>query len=180
MGRQDRRVGGAPHGALALGISVSPDGRLAASGGPDGAGLGLATGRLVATLEGHSDEVWSAEFSPDSRWLVTASFDRTADLGRRGRADRVRLRGHTHSVSSACFSPDGGWVLTGSLDGTARVREVDTGRTVQQAAGPHPRGRLRLLQPGRDAGRDRQRDATARYWDAHAGQSRELEQLAGP
>ena len=37
-----------------------------------------STGRVIATLEGHSNVVWSAAFSPDGQRVVTASLDRTA------------------------------------------------------------------------------------------------------
>lgn len=38
------------------------------------------TGRLVATLAGHTGAVNTASFSPDGRLIVTASTDRTARL----------------------------------------------------------------------------------------------------
>jgi sugar lactone lactonase YvrE len=37
-----------------------------------------ATGRSLATLQGHSSVVNSAAFSPDGKWVVTASDDKTA------------------------------------------------------------------------------------------------------
>jgi WD40 repeat protein len=37
-----------------------------------------ATGQVIAKLEGHSDAVYGAAFSPDGQRVVTASFDRTA------------------------------------------------------------------------------------------------------
>ena len=43
-----------------------------------------------ATLEGHTDGVWSAAFSPDGKRIVTASKDGTARLwdAADGAADR--------------------------------------------------------------------------------------------
>jgi WD40 repeat protein len=39
-----------------------------------------ASGKPIATLQGHSDPVLSAQFSPDGKWVVTASDDKTAIL----------------------------------------------------------------------------------------------------
>jgi len=36
------------------------------------------SGQQKMVLQGHTDEVWSAAYSPDGRWIVTASRDGTA------------------------------------------------------------------------------------------------------
>jgi WD40 repeat protein len=37
---------------------------------------------LLAALQGHSDTVWSAMFSPDGQYILTASLDQTARIWR--------------------------------------------------------------------------------------------------
>jgi WD40 repeat protein len=44
------------------------------------AALGAESGKLLVTFHGHTDEVWSAVFSPDGRRVLTASTDKTARL----------------------------------------------------------------------------------------------------
>ncbi len=76
-------------GRTLLDVAWSLDGALLASGNLDGtADLWRATdGALLATLAGHTDRVAALEFSPDGRWLVTASWDHSA---RRWSLDPVR------------------------------------------------------------------------------------------
>jgi hypothetical protein len=64
----------------------------------------------------------SAQFSPDGRWVVTASANNTACVwdAATGKPVSEPMR-HEESLSSAQFSPDGRWVVTASLDKTARV-----------------------------------------------------------
>ena len=58
--------------------------------------------------------------SPDSRWVVTGSSDRTARLwdlsAKDPAANSVVLRGHERSVDAVAISSDSRWVVTGSSD----------------------------------------------------------------
>src|SRR5262249_50008117 len=57
--------------------------------------------------------VVSAAFSPDGKWIVTASWDATARIWDAVTGKEVRvLRGHRCSLRSASFSTDGRRVLT--------------------------------------------------------------------
>jgi WD40 repeat protein len=84
------------------------------------------TGAALATLWGHTDEVFGATFSPDGSRVVTASADNTARLwDATTGAALATLSKHTDRVVSAAFSPDGSRVVTASLDRTARVWQLD-------------------------------------------------------
>jgi WD40 repeat protein len=84
------------------------------------------TGQLRFVLSGHERSIAQAEFSKDSRWLVTVSEDRTARVWDLTTGKEfITLRGHADAVKTASFTPDGRSVLTVSWDGTARLWPVD-------------------------------------------------------
>ena len=73
----------------------------------------------------HAGRVNHAAFSPDGRWIVTASDDATARVwdAKSGQPISPPLR-HEASVSLAKFSPDGSRIATASVDCTARLWDV--------------------------------------------------------
>jgi len=87
-------------------------------------GCGTRDGKPLATLQGHTGRVWTAEFAPDGGRILTASGDNTARLWDRDGKPLATLQGHTGRVRSAVFAPDGGRILTASEDGTARLWEA--------------------------------------------------------
>jgi len=78
-----------------------------------------ATGTLVATMQGHSNKVTCANFSPDGALLVTSSEDGTSTAmlweASTGKLLSI-LNGHKGDVRWAEFSPDGQRLVTGSDD----------------------------------------------------------------
>ena len=89
----------------------------------------VATAQLIATLEGHTDNVWSVAFSPDGKTLASGSWDQTVRLWA-VETEQLRhiLTGHTGEVNSVAFSPDGGTLASGSWDGTIRLWQPHTGQ----------------------------------------------------
>ena len=78
----------------------------------------------MQTLEGHSDEVSSAQFSPDGTNIVSASIDQTVRVWSVATGECVQtLEGHSGTVFSAQFSPDGTNIVSASNDKTVRVWE---------------------------------------------------------
>jgi WD40 repeat protein len=94
--------------------------------GGDGVGLWrLAAPEEPLFLRGHTVSLYDAAFSADSRFVVTASPDKTARVWRAdGTGQAVVLR-HGAGVSSAVFSPDSRRLLTADDDGVARIWKTD-------------------------------------------------------
>ena len=85
------------------------------------------TEKVQLKLEGHTDWVNSAVFSPDKKLVLTASNDDTARIWHLDWDSRLKttnvevLDQHDDDVTAAVFSTSGRWFLTTSRDGTANV-----------------------------------------------------------
>ena len=108
----------------------------------------------------------SVAFSPDGKYLLTASNNNLAQILdiQTGRIVDF-FSGHTASIGVATFSPDGKYIATASADGTTRIWDAQTGQELRRLIGHtavvesvafSPDGKYLLT--GSD-------DGTARLWD---------------
>jgi WD40 repeat protein len=68
----------------------------------------LGDGKLLHTLTGHSESVWSVAFSLNGQTLASGSYDRTIKLWNLASGKLLaNFAGHTKSVWSVAFSPNG-------------------------------------------------------------------------
>ncbi len=81
--------------------------------------------RLMRTLIGHTDVVWSVAIAPDGDSALSASRDKTLRLRRLPSGEGTgTLTRHTAMVNSVAFAPDGRTALSGSHDSTLRLWEL--------------------------------------------------------
>jgi WD40 repeat protein len=99
----------------ALHASLSPNGNtVATTSGKDVQLWDAATGKLRYTLP-HPSSVNDAEFSPNSRELVTVSDDHKGRIWSVGSGRLLHvLVGHNFPVYTGSYSSDGHWIVTGS------------------------------------------------------------------
>jgi WD40 repeat protein len=79
-------------------------------------------------LGGHGFGINAAVFSPDGRWLATASWEGIARLWDLSAPDpaaaSLLLFGHQYWISAMAFSPDSHWLVTAGVDDTARLWDL--------------------------------------------------------
>ena len=82
-------------------------------------------------VAGHTSNVYSLAFKPNSYLLASGSNDNTIRLWDVGDVNNLRhvrtLRGHTNRVFSVAWSPDGSTLASGSTDGTVRLWNPNNG-----------------------------------------------------
>ena len=112
----------------AFDAAFSPDAsRIAVSSRfvPDASVFNVETGRLAFGLTGHSSSLRSIAWSPDGRYIATASDDGSARVweGRMGQS-RFTLTGHSDVVWSVDWGADSRRLVTSGNDGVAIVWEI--------------------------------------------------------
>ncbi|CAB4911310.1 unannotated protein [freshwater metagenome] len=94
------------------------------------------SGEVVRTLNGHTSAVYSVSFSPDGKYVVSGSGDKSVKIWTTESGEVVRtLNGHTSAVNSVSFSPDGKYVASGSGDKSVKIWTTESGEVVRTLNG---------------------------------------------
>lgn len=171
---------------LVKSLAFSPNGRILASGSWNN-NIELwdaSSGKLLSTLEGHSDVVSTLAFSPDGSILASGSGDNTLRLwdAASGKPLQTLLSPSLSiSVQAVAFSPDGKRLVGGYYNDVLHLWDIASGQlllTLKGHAGPvnavafSPDGKTIVSGSS---------DNTLRLWDASRGMPlHTLEGHAGP
>lgn len=155
------------HTSQILSVAWSPDGKriLTNSGGYTDLGGRLPgeakvwdseTGQEVYSIKDYKDGIFSVEFSPDGKRILTGSYnDNTAKLwDAETGTELLTLKGHTNEVISASFSSNSEHIMLVGEDGISRIYFTDSGSLAYSLDYGMPLIHLCLWQPhGRRAAR---------------------------
>ncbi|MEU4446246.1 AAA family ATPase [Actinosynnema sp. NPDC050801] len=136
--------------------------------------LSTQTSPLAKPLIGHTGPVYLTSYSPDGKFLATASFDQTVRLWDLRDPDDPKplgspLPGHRSWVTSAVFSPDGRTLATAGNDETVRLWDVSDPERPRSLGQPLMGGNgtvyLLAFTPDSRTLVTANGDTTARLWD---------------
>lgn len=120
------------HGVI--GLSFSHDGRTLVSAGADGRinFWDVATGQVSRTLNGHTNAIYKAVYSPNEKLLASSSRDTTVRIWDVATGRELhRLTGFRCSVKEVRFSPNGKMVASVGNDGMLKLWDVATGKELK-------------------------------------------------
>ncbi len=123
--------------------AISPDGQHLAVGHDSSPTIRiweLASGRLTAVLQGHTQPVECLAFSPDGKKLASGSFDATVRIWDFPSGGEPRVyRGHSAAIAAVAFHPDGHRLASASMDdrlaGEIQLWDAATGQDLQSLRG---------------------------------------------
>jgi WD40 repeat protein len=149
----------------------SPDGKTLASGSGDQTVKlwNAATGKLLSTLQGHTDSVYSVAWSPEGKILASANGDKTVKLWEAATGKLLStLHGHTGQVRSVAWSPDGKILASGSDDQTVKLWDAAAGKLLTSFPGNTAVWSV-AWSPDGETLASGSGDQTVKLWDAATG-----------
>jgi len=132
---------------------------------------GFREGWLIHTFTGHTVVVISVAFSPDGRYALSGSSDKTLKLWDLAKGKCLHtFTGHNKYVGTVAISPDGHQVLSGSDDKTLKMWNPATGRCLRTFEGHKSYVKSVAFSPDGRQAISGSWDNTLKLWDLAKGE----------
>jgi len=127
-------------------------------------------GPLIRTLIGHKGWVGDVVVTPNGRYILSASRDKTVKVWELETGLEIRtFSGHEGYVDSVTVTPDSHLALSGAYDRTVKVWEINSGRLIQTFSGHQDIvGDIAVTPDGRFA-LSCSWDKTVKVWEIESG-----------
>ena len=128
----------------------------------------LATGKLIRSLKGHTEDVRSVAYSGDSSRIASGGWDFMVNVWDAKTGRQLRSFDHGRMVISVAISPDGRRVASGSTNTIIKLWDIASGKLIRELKDNHSVNSLRFSADGRqllsgDSGNK------ARLWEVESG-----------
>ncbi len=135
----------------------------------------------LRSLEGHTRPVDGVAVTPDGRYVISGSSDRTVKIWDIESGQLLRsLRGHTAPVRAVAVTPDGRYVISSSSDRTVKIWSLETGQLLRGLEGHTAPVRAVVVTPDGHYVISGSSDRIVKIWDLETGRLlRSLEGHAG-
>jgi WD40 repeat protein len=127
----------------------------------------LESASVVREIKADDDVIWSAAFSPDTRYLATASSDEVVTLWNLATGNqRAAFTGHTGGATDLSYLTDGVTLVVVDRSGMLHWWDAQTGRRLSDAWPAHPGTSWRLaVHPDGERFATAGDDGKVRVWD---------------
>lgn len=160
-----------PKASIQTSLSFSPEGAKFAVGNHNNYITVLnMEGEELLKLIGHKHYVQSVKYSPDGKFLATASMDSTAKLWDASTGKEImKFEGHTEGILNLAYSPNGKYIATGSLDHTTILWDAKSGDKLFQLSGHKSEVAEVTFSNDSNILMTGSSDGTAKAWDVKSG-----------
>ncbi|MGK7924706.1 MAG: protein kinase [Spirulina sp.] len=138
----------------------------------------LEKGKAIAiakTLTEHQSFVNDLTISPDSRFLISASADKTIKVWELETGKLLNtLTGHTSFVNALAMTFDGNFIIGASADKTIRIWDLESGELVKTLSGHTNSVDAIAMSPDGQFLVSTGADKTIRVWDLESGEIRHV------
>ena len=138
------------------------------------------SGSLLASLEGHTSNVWSIAISPDGQTLVTSGYDgKVVVWDVTARKARGTLEKHKGWCRSVAIAPDGSHFVTAGEDGTVVLWETASLQELKSIKAHEAAVYQVAFSPDGNSLATASTDKTVKLWSCQEDEPKETAKLEG-